>query len=435
VRCAGQARGGSRRRASAVLGLLLVATASGCAERVSVSSTGEQANGGTETDIRPAISKGGRFVTFVSAATNLVPGDTNGVPDVFVRDRRERVTERVNVSSTGAQANHISLNALGMSPGGRFVAFISLASNLVSDEASGTGKVYLHDRSTGATERISRPGFVDAAGRFGLAVSAGGRFVAFDDQGNQVPTPQPTEVFVRDRATGNLEKVDVDSSEQPFTAPDGTRLDGFAPAMSSDGRFVAFIVVAEPRGGPTTRPVGVDVVLRDRQSGTSTILRRVSSLAEQVPPSISADGRFVASQELLAYEPGRLEPLLASFGVRIHDRVTGSSRLIAPASGESLRYPSLSPDGRFLAMRRGPDSFLSPAVSQIVVRNLVTDAEEVVSENVSGGPGNGSSHRPATSTGGLFTAFTSFASNLTPGDSNGVPDAFVADLRVAAATP
>src|SRR5262249_35604831 len=110
----------------------------GVTERVSVSSTGEQQQGnhiyGT-----PSISSDGRYVAFVSSATNLVPGDTNGKSDVFVRDRQMGTTERVSVSSTGDQGNDDSSGAAAsandfapsISADGRYVAFVSLASNLV----------------------------------------------------------------------------------------------------------------------------------------------------------------------------------------------------------------------------------------------------------------------------------------------------------------
>src|SRR3954452_7549970 len=103
-------------------GLLLAATAparAGTTERVSISSTGEQ---GTRGSYFPALSADGRFVAFGSLATNLVPGDTNGKADVFARDRETGRTERVSISSTGEQGNHDSYFFPALSAGGRFVA-------------------------------------------------------------------------------------------------------------------------------------------------------------------------------------------------------------------------------------------------------------------------------------------------------------------------
>src|SRR3954452_3268563 len=118
------------RTALATAGLLLVgATAAwgDTTERVSVSSRGKQGN---SDSISPSISAGGRFVAFASDATNLVPGDTNGVTDIFVRDRLKGRTERVSVSSSGTQANRdTGKNEVALSAGGRFVAFASDATN------------------------------------------------------------------------------------------------------------------------------------------------------------------------------------------------------------------------------------------------------------------------------------------------------------------
>src|SRR5205814_1576225 len=131
----------------------------GTTERVSVSSAGGAADrrGGT-----PAISADGRFVAFSSDATNLVGRDTNGAIDVFVHDRMTGMTERVSVDSTGAQANAASIEQFcaALSSDGRFVAFESDATNLVPGDTNGVADVFVRDRLTATTERVS----VDSAG-------------------------------------------------------------------------------------------------------------------------------------------------------------------------------------------------------------------------------------------------------------------------------
>src|SRR5919204_6943340 len=123
----------------ATLGLLMFVAgaaaqaAPGFTELDSVSTAGVQGDRDSEL---PAVSADGRYVAFVSLSDNLVPGDTNGTADVFVRDRLTGTTERVSVSSTGAQANRDSglLNGMGgpsISADGRYVAFDSQATNLV----------------------------------------------------------------------------------------------------------------------------------------------------------------------------------------------------------------------------------------------------------------------------------------------------------------
>ena len=130
--------------------------------------------------VDPAISADGRFVAFSSDATNLVPGDTNGTADVFVRDRQTGTTRRVSVGSGGAQGNGLSVDP-AISADGRFVAFASDATNLVPGDTNGADDVFVRDRQTGTTRRVS-VGSGGAQGdrvSFDPAISADGRFVAF----------------------------------------------------------------------------------------------------------------------------------------------------------------------------------------------------------------------------------------------------------------
>src|SRR5438067_1693678 len=204
-------------------------------ERMSVDGAGNQGNSDSD---RPLISANGRFVAFNSRSTNLVPGDTNGTSDVFVHDRQTGTTERVSVDNTGNQGNGGS-GVVAISADGRFVAFVSTATNLVPGDTNGVLDVFVHDRQTGTTERVS----VDSAGNQGnggsavFAISADGRFVAFVSSAtNLVPgdTNGGQDVFVHDRRTGTTERVSVDSA--------GTESNGSSerPAISADGRFVAF---------------------------------------------------------------------------------------------------------------------------------------------------------------------------------------------------
>ena len=149
----------------------------GTVERVSVASNETAANSDTDN---LAMSGDGRFVAFASIASNLVPNDTNAVGDVFVRDRQSGLTQRVSVSSTGAQAGRASF-APCISGDGRYVAFGSRAANLVAGDTNNVDDVFLRDRQTGQTFRISvsNNGAQGNGSSFGCAFSADGRFVAF----------------------------------------------------------------------------------------------------------------------------------------------------------------------------------------------------------------------------------------------------------------
>ena len=146
--------------------------------RVSVDSAGSQGNGGSGS---PSISQSGRFVAFTSSADNLVAGDTNGAADIFVHDRQTATTTRVSLSSGGAQADQSSDSFVAISGNGRFVAFASEATNLVSGDTNGVADLFVHDRQTGATERISLDSNEAQAngGSANPSLSADGRFVAF----------------------------------------------------------------------------------------------------------------------------------------------------------------------------------------------------------------------------------------------------------------
>lgn len=152
----------------------------GRTRRVSVSSTGAQANGGTGG---PAISADGRHVAFASGATNLVPADTNNAGDTFVRDMATGQTRRISVTSTGAQANGDSYTPT-ISADGRYVAFATHATNLVPPDTIDTFEVFVHDVATGRTRRVSVTNSGAPADSYsgggGPKISADGRHVAFE---------------------------------------------------------------------------------------------------------------------------------------------------------------------------------------------------------------------------------------------------------------
>jgi hypothetical protein len=177
--------------------------------RVSVGPGGQQAN---DASVAPAISAHGRFVTFFSSASNLVPGDTS-IYDVFVRDRKLQVTQRISVGPGGHQANDDSLEP-EISAHGRFVAFESVASNLVAGDTNNAEDVFVRDRVAQLTRRVSvGPGGQQANdGSSRPAISAHGRFVAFRSYAtNLVPgdTNGIPDVFVRDRKAHVTRRVSV----------------------------------------------------------------------------------------------------------------------------------------------------------------------------------------------------------------------------------
>jgi Tol biopolymer transport system component len=231
----------------------------GTTERVSVDAAGMEA---TQNSFSPSISSDGRYVSFTSAATTLVAGDTNGFWDIFVRDRVGATIERVSLSTAGAQGNFLSFES-AISGDGRFVAFGSLASNLVAGDANGAADVFVRDRLNASTERVS----IDSGGLPGNmnsnmpAISPDGRFVAFGSSATNLvagDTNGRDDVFLRDRTSGTTERISL--------ATGGAQADANSqapPAVSHDGRFVAFGSLATNLVAGDTNGVD-DVFLRDR---------------------------------------------------------------------------------------------------------------------------------------------------------------------------
>src|SRR6058998_1751352 len=263
----------------------------GTTERVSVDSAGNQGNGDS-TDV--ALSADGRFVAFTSVAPDLVTGDTNGAMDVFVHDRQTGTAERVSVDSAGNQANGDSTD-VALSADGRFVAFTSAAPDLVAGDTNGAADVFVHDRQTGTTERVS----VDSAGTqangssFGRALSADGRFVAFISVAPDLvagDTNGVADVFVHDRQTGTTERVSVDSAGNQANG------DSTDVALRADGRFVAFTSAAPDLVAGDTNGAA-DVFVHDRGTTDTTPPTAPGNLVATAVSSSQIDLSWTASTD------------------------------------------------------------------------------------------------------------------------------------------
>ena len=268
------------------------ADALGTTQRVSVDADALEVDGGS---FEPALSADGRFVAFTSSATNLVPEDTNEWDDVFVRDQQSGQITRVSVASNGAQADDESYDP-ALSADGRFVAFVSYATNLVLEDTNEWDDVFVRDQQSGQITRVSvaSNGAQADGGSYAPTFSADGRFVAFAS-GATTLVPEDTnerdDVFVHDRQSGQTTRVSVDADEREV---DGS---SSAPALSADGRVVAFESYATTLVPGDTNETS-DVFVRDRQSGQITRVSVDSNGAQaddsSFHPALSADGRFVA---------------------------------------------------------------------------------------------------------------------------------------------
>jgi Tol biopolymer transport system component len=294
--------------------------------RVSDGRGGQQANGDRWG---PAISADGRFVAFRSGASNLVAGDTRFTDDVFVRDRVAQLTRRISVGPGGQQANGDSWGP-AISAHGRFVAFVSNASNLVAGDTNDTRDVFVRDRVAQLTRRISvGPGGQQANGEsLDPAISADGRFVAFDSFATNLvagDTNNAYDVFVRDRVAQLTRRISV--------GPGGQQANdhSFTPAISAHGRFVGFVSLASNLVAGDTNQWD-DVFVRDR---VAQLTRRVSvgPGGQQAnsysfgKPAISAHGRFVAFfSNATNLVPGDTNN---AFDVFVRDRVAQVTRRVS----------------------------------------------------------------------------------------------------------
>jgi Tol biopolymer transport system component len=264
----------------------------GTTERVSISNTGLQATG---PSYAPAVSANGRFVAFHSAANNLVTGDTNNAWDVFLRDRQLGTTTRVSVSSTGTQALSNSSNA-SISADGRFIAFHSGATNLVTGDTNGSWDVFVRDTQTGTTTRVSRAtsGVQSNGSSVNASISADGRYVAFHSAAtNLVPADINAfeDVFVHDRTTAMTTRVSV-----ALNGLDANNISRYAQ-ISGNGRYVAFESLADNLLSSDGN-VEWDIMVRDMVSGTTTRASVGPNDEEgdgrSVNAAISDNGQFVA---------------------------------------------------------------------------------------------------------------------------------------------
>lgn len=263
-------------------------------ERISVGRNGEQSNG---MSVDPSISADGRYIAFASMASNLVENDTNGQDDIFVRDRLTGTTERINVLPGGIQLNNYS-HSPSISDDGRYVAFVSTASNL-TPAAHWSGSVYVHDRQENTTTLVSAAPDGTAVRAERPVISGDGRFIAFvtthalveDDRNNVM------DAYVYELATGQIERVSVSTDGHESNAPAGY------PSISQDGQYVLFRAGGHGLVDGETLS-GFNVYLRDRTAGTTERLNysvhgfepleHPAPSYEWTPPSLSRDGNHIA---------------------------------------------------------------------------------------------------------------------------------------------
>ena len=407
-------------------------------QRVSLSLLGVEGN---SDSFGPSISADGRFVVYLSTADNLVSDDSNGYQDVFLYDRTADEISRLTVGFNGAEADGMSSDA-HISRDGRYVVFVSEASNLVASDSNGYADVFLFDRESGQIRLVS----VAADGTQGderslqPAITADGRYVSFvslaenlsEDDDNDV-----SDVYVYDGDSGSLEMVSVNNDGEQSNATSKHA------AISADGRYVVY------QSKATNLVTGdgnnmYDIFLRDRQQGVTELVSRnleggVGNLESQ-RPSIADDGRFVVfeswANDLVAQDENYQSDVFVA------DRQAGSMELVSVGNdGQQADHvnggATISGDGRYVAFSSLAGNLVTNDGNQmfdVYVRDRLFGDTRLISIGLNGQAGSGASISPSLSVSGNYIVFDSVATDLVVNDSNERVDVFVFNAPGAAGT-
>jgi Tol biopolymer transport system component len=395
-------------------------------QRVSVAHTGAQA-ALDSNNTAYGIGADGRYVFFLSNDPNLAP-DTNGTGGLYARDLRADTT--IRITGTGPQADPVPATARG-----RYVAFASLDTDLVPGDTNGFSDVFVRDLRTGTTTRVSmtRTGGQGTADSLGPIMSADGRYVAFSSFAPNMArgdrNGERLDAFVHDMHTGT-----TTLASPSYTGPGGDNETG-ANAVSANGRYVAIGTAASNLVPGDTNNAN-DIMIRDRTAGTTTLVSVSSTGVQGDGDSFNAamtpDGRYVAFMSHAAnLTPGDTNNAADIF---VRDLKTGTTRLISTPVGGSANgdshEPAISADGRYVAYYSHASN-LAPGdtnnARDVYLWDRDTSATTRISVGRDGAEPDGWSTQPRISADGRYIAFTSLAANLVPGDTNGTYDVFVHD--------
>jgi Tol biopolymer transport system component len=371
----------------------------------------------------------------------LFPGGVGSagvdVQQIFVRDLVSQTTELVSVAPDGTVGDKDSLFP-SVSGDGRLVAFASSATNLIAPEPNQqqqiVQQIFIRDRATGTTEIVSvAPN--GARGNFGSSrpvISGNGLVVAFESSAtNLVAGSTGSQIFVRDRVFGETDLVSVD----PLTGGPGNAASR-VPAINADGHYVAFQSDATNLVA-TGSTSGRLYFVRDRLTRTTSVVDvavdgPAAAGVSVNPPSLNADGRFVAYD--LTHTQFVGASVSAFFGpVFVLDRLTGTKEVVSVASNGAPRTgdaPSISGDGRFVAFSSFDTDLVASDTNSkrdVFLRDRISRTTERLSVSSAGAQATQNSFQPSVSADGRSVAFLSDANNLATGDTNNLRDVFVRD--------
>ncbi|MBK7877161.1 MAG: PD40 domain-containing protein [Planctomycetes bacterium] len=393
---------------------------------------------------QPAMTPDATFVAFITSAA-LVPSDTNGLPDVYVRERASGAIERVSRTVSGADTDGESTNP-SISADGRFVVFTSRANNLLpAPLPGGVARVYVRDRVTATTALVSASsGGVASNGTSGNAqVARDGRYVVFQSSANNLVANDANasiDVFRRDLQAGTTVCVTVDLAGTPRggVSEPLTRC-----SLSADGRFVAFDSAYSALTTDDTDGL-CDVFVRDMLAGVTTLVSVSSSGVDgdhhSVGPALSADGNVVAFHSRAT----NLVPAHGAFyDVYVHELLTHTTTIASVSSAglptsallPAQDHVSISGDGRFVTFWSDAPDLVAAGHGGLFLRDRLLGTTRCIGDDALGRHGGGAVPQwVPVSDDGRVVAFTDAGAALVRPDTNGVADVFLVDAQGSFAT-
>jgi len=377
----------------------------------------------------PVPSADGRYSTFISDASNLVSGDTNNVADIFLFDRQSASMKRVSISTSGAQANQSS-NTPDISGDGSLIVFSSQATNLVSNDTNLKKDIFLHNKITSVTQRVSLgSGGTEANDDSNNpSISSDGRFIAFESPASNLVSNDlngATDIFLYDSTDGSLTRI-----------TNGANGDSFNPDISADGHYLVFESQATNLVPGLSDDNGArDIYLYNLSTGTISLVSQNSDslLADgaSINPVISGDGRFIAFQSIASNldfnDTNGVEDIF------VRDQFNGvTSRVSVDSFGVEAnnvsRNPSISADGRFISYESSATNLTANDTnlsSDIFVHDQTLSSTIRVSvTSPDGNEANGDSKQPRISFNGRFVQYVSSSTNIDVNDTNGFDDIY-----------
>jgi hypothetical protein len=337
-------------------------TLAGTTSRISVPDQSLPDNEGNGYSQLPRITSDGRYIAFESRASNLVSGDTNDKIDIFVRDTQTNKTIRVSVHTNGAQGTFDSYYG-AISADGRFVAFYSLASELVDNDNNDWYDVFVHEVSTHTTSRVSvSSSGSESEGSDGIPdISGDGRYVVFGSGStNLVPgdTNRHYDVFVHDRVTQETKRISVNNLAEQGNG------ESYYSKISEDGSLIVFSSEATNLTDDNNDGVydddtnGVlDFFISDWQNGVIVKITRNASGEEANGDSYAGDsGSISGDNRFIVFESSATN--LTEEGVSgtfIYDRLNQTIDLI---DGNGSYAPTISADGKYIGLTSPNDALV-----------------------------------------------------------------------------